>query len=46
MTIYVHYKPVYISLHVCIDLSMNKDYRSQKSPCASLTIHMEHAQNL
>ena len=28
------------------DLSMNKDYRTQKSPCASLPIHMEHAQDL
>lgn len=25
---------------------MNKDYRSQKPPCSSLTVHMEHAQDL
>lgn len=27
-------------------LAMNKDYRSQKPPCSSLTVHMEHAQDL
>lgn len=25
---------------------MNKDYRSQEPPCSSLSIHMEHAQDL
>lgn len=27
-------------------LAMNKDYRSQKPPCSSLTVHVKHAQDL
>lgn len=27
-------------------LTMNKDYRSQKPPCSSLTVYMKHAQDL